>query len=93
MGPENRGPMTGRGMGRCSTGLDDFSAQGGTFGRGFGARGRGRGACRGAGKGYGRGSGQGSGQGFGQKGEDVSVLYSKIEVLESELKTLKENRP
>ncbi len=52
-GPNGRGSMTGRGMGRCN--------DGGNRAPGFAGRGLGRGA----GRGLGRGAGQGLGRGFG----------------------------
>ena len=51
MGPENRGPMTGRGLGICSGNNSP--------GRGFGM-----GYARGAGRGFGRGGGRGYGGGY-----------------------------
>jgi len=56
MGPENRGPMTGRGLGNCSGNNPP-----GPMARG---RGFGMGYARGAGRGFGRGGGRGYGGGF-----------------------------
>lgn len=89
-GPVGRGPMTGRGLGYCSSNLSD----GGYF-RGYG---------RGMGYGNGRGRGRGRGPGFGvwrmdtskpvsqeadiQRDESSSVideLKDKIRSLEEEL--------
>ena len=59
MGPENRGPMTGRGLGNCS-GNNTQSPM--PYGRGMGyARGAGRGFGRGGGRGYGGGYNRGWG--------------------------------
>ena len=60
-GPQGQGPMTGRGLGKCSSkgGSPAPLAQGGTAdGRGQG-RGSGKGAVRGQGKGRGAGQGRG----------------------------------
>ncbi len=62
-GPDERGPMTGRGLGYCAGNdrpgyatAEAPAGRGGGFGRRFG---------RGAGRGYGRGRGFGNGPGFG----------------------------
>ncbi len=55
-GPEGKGPMTGRGLGNCSS--DNAAGNVPVGGRGLG-RGLGRGAGRGAGRGLGRGLGRG----------------------------------
>lgn len=77
-GPDERGPMTGRGLGYCAgndhAGFeagDPPAGRGGGFGRRFGSghgRGRGRGAhdAWGGGNGYGRGFGRGYGVGEGR---------------------------
>ncbi|MDC7239723.1 MAG: DUF5320 domain-containing protein [Spirochaetales bacterium] len=95
MGPENMGPMTGRGMGSCKKNGADVNAQG-SFGTGRrGAYGRGRGAGRGCGRGFGGPGGFGRGMSFGGQsveGEDVSALLGKIKELESQIKELKEGQ-
>ncbi len=68
-GPEGRGPLTGRKMGRCRdkdssanqvNEKDEF-----IYGRGRGGRPRGGGFGFGGGKGRGRGFGRGYGRGYG----------------------------
>ncbi len=68
-GPQEMGPMTGRGMGRCG-GQNNTETQTET-GRGRGGRGMGKGRGQGGGMGNGQGQGrgqggQGMGRGFGQ---------------------------
>ncbi|MEA3288037.1 MAG: DUF5320 domain-containing protein [Candidatus Marinimicrobia bacterium] len=57
-GPQGRGSMTGRRLGRC-TGNEDRN-----FGYGFGGRGRGQGSFGGR---FGMGGGRGNGYGYGYR--------------------------
>ena len=64
-GPMGAGPMTGRGLGRCTPQGRQMLAGGG-YGAGYGfGRGGGRGFGRGGGRGWGRGFGYGAGYGPG----------------------------
>ncbi len=69
-GPEGRGSMTGRGLGRCS---DNGNRN---FGSDFGGWGRGRGFFNGfRGSGGGRGFGRGNGYGFGYHANSWNTGY------------------
>ena len=71
-GPEEKGPRTGRGLGKCNKEhvvSEEWydkprNGEGYHFGRGYG-RGRGYGNGHGGGHGYGRGHGHGGGRGRG----------------------------
>ncbi|WP_457571626.1 DUF5320 domain-containing protein [Desulfovulcanus sp.] len=83
-GPMGQGPMTGRGLGRC-TGF----AGGGGFRRGFGL-----GMGRGFGRGLGRRFGWGAGYGYAPVApvtpeEEKSLLTNQISALENQLEYLK----
>lgn len=59
-GPQGKGPMTGRGMGKCGQNKTDNSSTTPAL-----SMGRGRGAGRGSGTGRGRGAGRGTNAGRG----------------------------
>ncbi|MEA3500661.1 MAG: DUF5320 domain-containing protein [Candidatus Marinimicrobia bacterium] len=98
-GPDEMGPMTGRGLGYCN----GYDSPGFTKGapRGGGGFGFGRGYGHGNGRGYGRGFGRGFGN-YGRGYENAGFMqnpnygvpqYSKKDeekFLESEIKALKE---
>ncbi len=77
-GPEGRGPLTGRGMGPCDSGIQ----------RGFG-----RGFRRGRGMYFGRGLGRRFSDEYipkMSKDEEKSYLEKEAELLEQDLKYIKE---
>ncbi len=61
-GPENQGPMTGWGMGKCLRDEEETQQRPFGMGRRMG-QGAGRGQRRGIGRGMGRAMGQGAGRG------------------------------
>jgi hypothetical protein len=74
-GPEEKGPMTGRGLGKCTRAIEtDETDRIGLVGPRGPARGLGRGIGRGSGGRFGRrngggpGSGRGAEQGMGRRG-------------------------
>ncbi|MBF9018207.1 MULTISPECIES: DUF5320 family protein [unclassified Oceanispirochaeta] len=78
MGPQNSGPLTGRGMGNCNK--DSLSN---TTNAGFAGRGMGRG----------NGMGRGMGRGMAVQGMQAeSALMMRIEALEAEIQALKGNK-
>ncbi|MCP4720380.1 MAG: DUF5320 domain-containing protein [Desulfobacteraceae bacterium] len=87
-GPSNQGPMTGRGMGRCT---NDPMATSPNFGRGQ-FRDQGAGFRRGRGQGRGPGRGQGFVQGpmAAQAPGTMEDLKLRAQALESELNAVKE---
>ncbi|WP_022666722.1 DUF5320 domain-containing protein [Desulfospira joergensenii] len=84
-GPENMGPMTGRGMGRCMTGSDRDPVR---TGRAYGA-GNGRG--RRCGRGFARGAAPWSGAPAQVTREDLTLraraLEKELEAVNQELKS------
>jgi len=65
-GPQDKGPLTGRGMGFCAKKTNETEEIGMAPGRGMGrgqGRGQGRGIEKGSGKGLGRSGGTGRGMG------------------------------
>lgn len=104
-GPNEMGPMTGRGLGYCAghegPGCESSEGLAGGRGRGLG-RGQGRGMGRGLGRGFGQGRGNGPGGGMGFRSrrnaiDDVyseeliptSALTEELASIKKELKSLK----
>lgn len=85
-GPNNQGPMTGRGMGRCT---NDPVATSTNFGGGQ-FRGQGAGFRRGRCQGIGRGQGYAQGPMATQAPGTMEDLKLRAQTLESELNAVKE---
>lgn len=92
MGPQNSGPLTGRGMGNCNKNFNSNADNAGYIGRGMGrSKGRGCGMGTGGGKVLGRRNGMEHGRNA-QGMQAESVLMMRIEVLEAEIQALKGNK-
>ena len=77
-GPNNMGPMTGRGMGRCAAGNNQgqgYAGQGYGRGGGYGQGGYGQG---GNGAGFGAGRGRGCGRGAGPRGRGAGFRGAPV---------------
>lgn len=78
-GPEGRGPLTGRGLGYCNTGVRGNLTRGAYYGRGYGL-------------GYGRGYGVGFGRGCGRGFRRFDYYDREILTAEEELQILREEK-
>lgn len=105
-GPEGMGPLTGRGMGNCSS-ANNVDTNQKPIGRGMGRRlgfargqgGRGRGCGMGRGRGFGmgrgmqgRGFGMGQGQGFGRSFQNQNP-NQQIEQVNNDNPPVEEDEP